>query len=186
MPLALDWLSFKAYPVDKIVQLDWQTANEIDTDYFEVEHSADGVHFKSFTSVDAKGASASIHNYQTRHLEPIIGTNYYRLKQIDLTGKFDYSPVQIVNFEQVATWVGEVYPNPTTNWANIIINTPVTEVVNIQIFDVTGKLIQNEKQNTLAGSNALYFDFSNWTQGSYWIKMTIGQEVFSRKVVVTQ
>lgn len=183
-PLPLEWLSFKAYPVNNIVQLDWQTAFEKDVEHFEVEHSADGQDFKAFTQVTAKGNLAAHQDYQAQHLQPIVGANYYRLKQVDATGKFSYSPIQIVHFEATPVWIGEVYPNPTADWANILINTPTDEKVLIQIFDVNGRLVRQHQQMAMAGNNALYFDFTDLAKGSYWVKMKLEGQVFSRKVVV--
>lgn len=112
-PLPVSWLSFKAGKVDDDVQLEWRTASETNSNYFEIERSNDGLSFKGIGVIEAAGNSNTIQTYSFTDSDPLAGINYYRLRQVDYDGSFSYSAIAYVKFSQVqhlAAW-----PNPTAD-----------------------------------------------------------------------
>jgi hypothetical protein len=112
LPVSLERFAGKAE--GKAVRLEWSTSAELNNDYFEVEHSADGQNFRSLTQVNGKGTTAERSKYEFLHLNAAPGTNYYRLKQVDNDGTSAVFKVITVN---VAGNNGTllVFPNPATD-----------------------------------------------------------------------
>lgn len=87
----------------------WTTASEVNNDFFEIQRSADGHNFETIGLVDGTGSTSSYSNYNFTDAGPLQGLNYYRLRQNDYNGNFEYS--EIVKVE-VASVTYSVYPNP--------------------------------------------------------------------------
>ncbi|MEN0006324.1 MAG: choice-of-anchor B family protein [Bacteroidota bacterium] len=108
--LPVEWLTFDATRIDASVQLHWATATETNSDRFEVERSTDGKNFKTIGTITAAGNSTYRKDYNFQDNDPAVGQNYYRLRQVDYNGQFDYSPTRTVYFPP-STF--KVAPNPT-------------------------------------------------------------------------
>lgn len=135
-------------------------------DFFTIERSVDGVNFEEIGKVSGNGNSSKINNYKLTDFEPLKGVSYYRLKQTDFDGGFEYFNLITVNFKRDKI-LSNIYPNPAiSNRTNILIeksNNPIT----INIRDVFGQLISSKnidaKNNDvteeieLFGSSNLYF-----------------------------
>ena len=122
--LPLTWISFNTKAINNNVEVNWTTANEVNTNNFDIERSTDGVHFLKIGSVDAT-TNSSTEMYSFLDKEPINGINYYRLKQVDLDGQYSYSIIISVKIN-------------TTISVNIIGN-PVHQNLNLEISGANGK-----------------------------------------------
>jgi len=71
--------------------LTWETASEINNDYFEVEHNTDGRTFTMLDKVQGNGTTSNTNKYEYLDKNPASNDNYYRLKQVDFDGAFEYS-----------------------------------------------------------------------------------------------
>lgn len=91
--LPVNLVSFTAKPQGNRVQLSWETAQERNADYFEVQRSADLSEFRGIGQVTAKGITDSRQYYGLLDERPLDGANYYRLKQVDTDGQVAYSKV---------------------------------------------------------------------------------------------
>jgi parallel beta-helix repeat protein len=112
LPLTL--LQFEASKKGNNVLIQWATTNEINTAYFNVQHSIDGVQWKTIETIAAKGFSVSTNNYSALHLLPSIGKNYYRLQQVDADGKNNFSFIRSIDWLKKNNI--QVYPNPFTKF----------------------------------------------------------------------
>ncbi|MGB0431755.1 MAG: hypothetical protein ACPGLV_14875, partial [Bacteroidia bacterium] len=109
--LPVDLVSFNAKSFDKKVMLTWQTAMEINNDRFEIERLALGENWTPIGEIKGAGNSVDVLRYSFVDLNPVNGINYYRLKQVDFNGEFEYSNVLNVEFTP-AIHDFSVYPNP--------------------------------------------------------------------------
>lgn len=109
-PLPVTWGGFAAEKIKTTARLTWKTMVELNTDKFVVERSADGISYNAIGTVQAAGSSSTALSYQYDDVAPLLGTNYYRLKQLDKNGWFDYSAVRYLTFGD-ANGVS-VTPNP--------------------------------------------------------------------------
>lgn len=153
VPLPVEWLSFIAYPETTNGNqsiLEWVTASESNCSHYEVEHSVDGRTFVKIGEVAGAGTTILQQDYTFTHETPVVGENYYRLKQVDFDDEFEYSEVEIVKFDINSTTLTSVlYPNPiTTNTAiNLKIQGQASGELTYQITDILGRVVENGNLN---------------------------------------
>ncbi|MDX1908232.1 MAG: LamG-like jellyroll fold domain-containing protein [Bacteroidia bacterium] len=153
----VEWLSFTAAVQSGGIQLDWATATETNADRFELERSGDTRDWSVVSRHKAAGNSSDVRTYSTLDETPLAGANYYRLRQVDLDGKFSYSNVVSAAWDRP---VMQVYPNPTSSelyLGNLSGRTLVT------IQDMSGRTLH--RADTDAGE--LRLDVSQYPAGSY-------------------
>lgn len=110
-PLPVELTKFTGEQVGNSIQLSWETASELNNDYFTVERLQDDDTFAAITKVKGKGTINVLSTYQALDNTPVVGKNYYVLKQTDFGGATAYSKVIMVEFESVISDF-LVYPNP--------------------------------------------------------------------------
>ncbi|GGN04089.1 hypothetical protein GCM10010967_43720 [Dyadobacter beijingensis] len=127
---------FKAKAERGTAVLQWATAEEKNSDFFEIEHSFDAKVWHRVGGQQAKGESHAVVNYEWTHTAPVNGINYYRLKMADLDGTFTYSHIEPLKFENLVRAV--VYPNPV---ADILFVQNSKDAMLLRIIDATGKKV---------------------------------------------
>lgn len=112
-PLPVELLTFDGEAQNNQIQLNWSTAMEINNDYFEVQHSIDGIAFETIDMVDGNGNSEILLGYSYMHKSPALGINYYRLKQVDFDGASEMHKIIHVYNDFYYDGINvTVYPNP--------------------------------------------------------------------------
>lgn len=184
LPITL--LYFTGSMVEDKVYLDWETASELNNDYFIVEKSADAVNWSSIGSVDGNGTTNIPHQYQLIDGQPFIGKNYYRLKQVDFDGTISYSRVIVIEVNNSKTSENSftVLPNPTAGPIVATIVSSIDQNVNMRILDISGRLMGNKDISLAKGVNQLKLDLTKYPAATYILSYTDkdGKE-FTAKVV---
>ncbi|MEO1627732.1 MAG: PKD domain-containing protein, partial [Bacteroidota bacterium] len=95
-PLPVEMTDFRAYKyeAERAVGLQWQTAAEIDNDYFEIEKSRDGQNWFAIGTQKGQGTTYETSQYRFKDTKPFHGVNYYRLRQVDYNGAFEHSDIR--------------------------------------------------------------------------------------------
>jgi hypothetical protein len=120
----------------------WTTSQEVNTDEFIVERSVDGGRtWTVLTTVAAAGTSSAELNYQTTDFNPAKGLNLYRLKSVDIDGRFTTSDTRSALFAAETQVL--ITPNPTTDIATIYFSKTNNSVTQIVITDMSGKVLGN-------------------------------------------
>ena len=170
--------SFKGRLSDKTVLLNWATSSENNNAYFEVLHSADGISFQSIGKVPGNLTTSIEHQYSFTDNNPKSGTNYYKLKQVDLDGNFTFGNTISVKYNAVNNF--SISPNPATN--NLIVTHPVGDQhSSIRLVQAEGKVVLT--QNISAGSIQSSLDISKLAPGVYFVLVNAGKTSKSFKVV---
>jgi Secretion system C-terminal sorting domain len=159
LPITLEYFTAKKNNTTSSL-LNWKTAQEINTAYFDIERSNDAIGFKKIGAVNAAG------NFTDNN--PLQGMNYYRLKQIDIDGKFIYTPARLVLFDKLNAATVKYYPNPTNGILTIEladINRNEIRVVNIS--NTAGAIVSQLKIAANAG-NKMQIDLSKYAKGIYY------------------
>ena len=78
------------------IELNWQTAQEINVSHFNIERSLDGRKWEKVGLKEARNQQGTITTYVFTDVSPTQGANYYRLHVVDNDGRADYSPVRLV------------------------------------------------------------------------------------------
>ncbi len=165
--------NFKGENAGSVNKLYWSTSTETNNYGFELERSADGVNYSKITFVATKangGNSTSQLSYNFDDVRPLVGANYYRLKQIDNNGKFVYSGVVVLNRKVSEITLTKVYPNPATREINVVITSPRSEKLTLVVTDLTGKVVMQTSTNVVTGDNQQQLNVSALAGGTYMIK----------------
>lgn len=163
--LPVELLYFRGEVISKTNHLlTWETTLEQDNDFFEVQRSADGANWNVIGELPAAPAAANGATYEFTDNAPLAGVNFYRLRQVDVDGRFGFSP--IVTLEGNAGAVtGNVFPNPFTDRFVV----PVGEAVkSFRIFGIDGRDITGEVTYQANGGN-LEVEAAQLPAGSYVI-----------------
>ena len=167
-PLPVELVSFRAEKAEKQVNLTWETASEKNNDYFIIERSANGRNFEAIGKVKGAGNSNTVNAYAFADKNPMSGVSYYRLKQIDFDGKFEYSKIVSVTFESKLTSVVlAAYPNPAINELNVNVN-GLQGKATLDITDATGRSL---KQISVNGSETTTLNVETLPKGIYQIRV---------------
>ncbi len=171
VPLPVELVSFDGRVNNSDVKLIWRTASETQNACFLVQHSTDAAVFLDLVRIPGAGNSQVDNNYQYTHEKPSYGTNYYRLKQVDFDGRFEYS--HIVSLKMHAEEGIQVYPNPFSGEFQIDINSEQDELP-ARIYDAAGRsvwhgILHNRRQvlelpGIQSGMFWMEVDFDNRTE----------------------
>ena len=169
--------SFIAQKQHETTLLTWQTATEQNNKEYQIERSGDGNTFKEIASTQSKNSvSGSRYSYVDTH--PLSGNNYYRLKSMDIDGKFSYSNIDKVTFNLNANNV-IVYPNPAKDILTVQSNFK-GERLNITLTDLAGrKILQTIKQN----NQLIEIPIFDLRAGFYLLKINDGISSVSKKII---
>jgi len=142
------------------VIITWETIQEINNHGFEIQQSTDGRNFETFTWVDGNGSTNQTQYYEVRHTDYSQGINYYRFKQIDYDGAFEFSPIVVVNVETKN--LVRLERNVLIQGQEVILldaNNGVFEIFNASGSKVSSGIIEAQSQSLpTAGFNAgMYF-----------------------------
>lgn len=176
--LPVKLISFNAKAESAVVNLDWATTEETNSDYFEIQHSVTGKQWSKVDKVTSHGESKTLINYTFSHLTPVNGENLYRLKMVDKDETFAYSSIRSVTFEGQGSDLS-VYPNP------------VSEKLFIRNFNQVTKVnIYNQKGLSVYKSGAIKtgeIGLSNLSPGVYIVKISRSNGLESaQKIVVSK
>lgn len=178
-PLPIELLHFDAKAGSaRTVDVTWTTATEIDNDYFIVEKSTNGASWSQLGTVPGAGNSTETIDYYLEDAQPVLGNNYYRLKQVDYNGTIKTSDIRLVIFNGHGG-IG-IYPNPATN--KFIVTLENIEASEITFYDAMGKLVQ--LPIIASSKDALEFSVDRISEGIYYIKVDTGSESSTLKVIV--
>jgi hypothetical protein len=178
--LPVKMTSFTAAAKANTVVLNWETATEINNRGFGVERSNDGRTWSEFTFVNATAANGSGSSYTSVDFAPKKGMNYYRLRQMDLDGKFSFSQVRQVNFEGSAQAVS-IYPNPARGTVNVLVD-PTSKIANYTITNTTGRSLQSGI--LLGEGNVNKLNIQGLPSGVYILQVRDEKSVSTTKIVV--
>ena len=152
------------------VECYWVTGIESNNDHFNIQRSADGITYTDLAQIAGAGISLSQLTYTYTDTNPLTGVSFYRLKQTDLNGEYQYGATQSVNNEY-ATPPSDinVYPIPAASYINIELTTISSSKTTISIIDLTGKIAKNINAQLYEGKNKLRLDISDLPNGIYFV-----------------
>jgi hypothetical protein len=178
--LPVELIYFKGEQKDTLINLNWETASEINSDYFEILHSIDNINFQIIGKVNTSGNSNVSKKYNLPHSYPEHGVNYYKLRECDIDGNYsDYKSI-FVEFKIIRqTYDFIIYPNPNNN-VSVNLKTNYIGEINIQIFDVEGKSVYQELIN-VTNQKVNLIENINLRPGIYNILINSSNNYFSIK-----
>ncbi len=175
IPLPVELVHFAGEEKACKINLEWATASEVDSDFFELERSRDGKNFSAIGRREAAGYSKQYKVYEFQDGLP-EAENYYRLRQVDWDGSEHFSDIIFVaaNCMDRSENIGIVtlFPNPViTNEVQLRFRAQINEEVPLLVADQYGRTLRSEMVNIDAGLNEIRFDLSNYPAGTYWLML---------------
>jgi len=160
--LATPLMNFTATAVKAKVQLNWKTASEINTNYFEIQRSTNGINFVTAGKVKAVNNGMG-NSYSFTDASPANGKNYYRLKEVDVSGSSIYSSIVFVQLNSNNNF--RIFPTLVTDHLHITITqTPATVI----IYNTMGKPVKTINLNSVESD----INVSSLPAGTYIIRNT--------------
>jgi hypothetical protein len=179
--------SFTSSVNRNVVNLNWSTATELNNRGFEVERSDDQSSWHRIAFVEGKGTSSEpqIYTYSDTWTGKASTTLYYRLKQIDFDGSYNYSYVVAAEIAPSSFSLSQNYPNPFNPTTAINYQLAFNSYVTLKVYDVLGNevasLVNEQKP---AGEYKIDFDASGLGSGFYFYVLKAGNFVQSRKMLL--
>ncbi len=173
-------LAFTAFLVENKFShnaLDWQTADEINTDYFSVERSENGSVFYEVGKV--KAARSAVNRY---HYEDAVSSGndvFYRIKETDENGNSFYS--KVVSLRQIVAASVRIVPNPARNYCTFYV-AGATDAAAVTLYDMNGKLIKQTVMNAKQSSYTM--DVSALAAGTYVCNINLGNKTLTQTLIV--
>lgn len=186
--LPVELTSFTAQVTSSNVNLSWTTATEINNLGFEIERSVDNKNFITVGFVKGSGTVTEPKSYLFKDNYSVKGTQtvYYRLKQVDYNGTYDYSDAISVVLDIPAEYsLGQNYPNPFNPSTKIKYSVPQNGLVSIVVYDVTGQVVStlvNEVKE--AGNYEVDFNAAGLSSGIYFYIMTSNEFTQIKKMSI--
>ena len=181
--LPINLLSINGHNEQTVNIINWTTSSEINNSHFDIERSEDGIEFTKIGETKSAGNTTVNTNYSFTDKSPLSGTNYYRLKQWDFNGEFQYS--KIISIE---TKGGKqdltIYPNPAKSNINIQVSTTRTYNRTVEVVDMIGKKVTSV---TLpANQNTIKINTQNIFNGVYFVSVNDGNGIILKKLVISK
>ena len=178
VPLPVELSEFQVQPIEEDrVRITWQTSSEINNEFFILEKSKDGSSWEKVEKIRGAGNSNETKYYSIMDSNPFWGVSYYRLKQVDFDGSYEYSDIKSIQLGFV-DYENKVFPNPTfSNKINIDILNDDTEVL---IFDNQGRIVNREFFQK--GNSELLLN--DYAPGLYFIKFINRGKIETQKLIV--
>jgi Secretion system C-terminal sorting domain len=176
LPLELTSFSAKANESEKSIELKWTSENERNFSHFEVENSADGKQYEAIGKVMGQGTTSGTHTYEFTDTKPQSGINYYRLRQVDIDGMENYSPVRSVKLGSGSS--ATLSPNPIQegNNANLIFDSNDENDLTIEIFNTLGQVVVQQQATVSKGINPIQLEILTLPKGVYTLSTRVGTE----------
>ena len=172
-PLPVEIISFDATTKESQVLLNWSTASELNNNYFEMEWSNDGRSFEPIGMIRGNGTTSEVNHYQFLHNKPAAGVNYYRLKQVDFDGQFEFSSTKTAKIERVD--LVSIFPSTADQEINILKPEGNSEVV---IYHINGQMVQTISNDS---SSLLTLDIGHLPRGQYIVMVRKNDRVETRR-----
>ncbi len=195
IPVELSALSAKV--LGNSVIIEWTTASELNNRGFEIQRKVkeNVSDWKTLAFIRGNGSSSEIHNYSFKDENPIAGKILYRLKQIDHDGSVKIFNELEIDFAGVYSFsLGQNYPNPFNPVTTIRFSVPSpslaagrreTSDVKLVVYDVMGREVStlvNEKKEP--GTYEVKFDAAQLTSGVYFYRLTSGDFIDTKKLIL--
>jgi hypothetical protein len=171
---------FKASCKKNYALIDWKTATEISTSHFDVQKSVDGINWATIQAVvAADNINGATYSYEDNNPQPAA---YYRLKTVDKSGNYSYSPVFSGGCADIAMPF-LIYPNPAANYAmaHLSVRQPAKAI--IQLYNISGQQLFASEWILQTGNNQFVLPVQSLASGTYIVKLYVNKNVLQTKFI---
>ncbi|MCF8238831.1 MAG: hypothetical protein K9I85_11785 [Saprospiraceae bacterium] len=171
-PLPVTWVDFQVVPHQTGARLIWKTMEEINNRYFTVEYCQDGVSFTGLGRMASKKSGTGEETYVFDHLTPGTGWNYYRIRQEDVSGSFDHSPVRVLWHEGNRERWQLIGPG-ADGLIRLIRNDDMNAPIELEVVDILGRVWMHRR----IASTETVLSVSAWPPGQYFLVLHVADHL---------
>lgn len=184
-PIPVELTSFTAVVAGESIVLNWSTSTETNNSGFEIERSLDAITFSKIGFVEGSGTSTEIRSYSYTDNFLISSKAYYRLKQVDYDGSFEYSKtIELDYILPLEFSLEQNYPNPFNPSTKIIYYIAEKGFVELIVYDFLGnKLVTLVNEEKGPGYYEANFKAQNISSGVYFYQLKFGSLVETKKMI---
>ncbi|WP_235298011.1 SdrD B-like domain-containing protein [Portibacter marinus] len=180
----VELISFEGKAQGSYNVLNWITANEISNDYFEIQKATKGEdEFQSVGRVSGQGSSLSSVPYEFIDRSPVSDIQFYRLKQVDFNGQFEYSHVVSISRKDRLSKL-TLSPNPATDQISVSLGERLSTNGDIKIYNVNGQMIRAIKVDS--GSELISIDLNGFVPGQYILDFRSNTLAFKENFIIVR
>ena len=148
------------------VVLSWSTSQELNNNNFEVQRSFDGSSWSVLAVVLGAGNSTSVQQYNYTDKSMTAAVAYYRIRQVDLDGKYEYSTIKTIKANETAPTT-RIYAN--SNTVNVEFNKEVKNPITVRIINMNGQVIA--KRDFQQAAYRITMNMNNNLTGAYIVQL---------------
>lgn len=163
--------------------LEWKFADTKDLGSASLQHSTDGLNFKTIAAIKP---DASVLSYSYTHQHPASGTNFYRLAYKDKQGKEYFSKTVLLVYGNDITVIRGIRPTITDAVAFIDIHAAAAEGVQLSVFDMNGRMVNTISGNLVKGDNSLRLNTAGYSKGWYNVQARTADGVIANLRMMKQ
>ena len=179
------YLNFTAFNIGRAVEIQWLTNQLAESKNFILERSGDGETFEPLKNINYFVDKNKDAFFKELDKTPLIGMNYYRLRQELLDGSIAFSPIQTVNF-QVDLERLMVFPNPAKDVLQLQLPDFVGQAVSIQLVDAFGQ-VQYQSVIENVATDLIQIPLTDFANGMYYLQLSVaGRKSINRKVIINR
>ncbi len=158
-------INFQAQKKNQTALITWATTSVVNFDNFDVERSTDGLTWQSIGNVAGVVNNGSVQDYSFTDASPLNGTNYYRIKGLDVNNEYLLSETRTVQFDNSKQWSLATYPNPAPVGSAVTLKSNLPLQM-IRVFDMNGRTMM--VNNAVSGASIYSLDTKNLSAGMYF------------------
>jgi hypothetical protein len=186
LAVPVELTSFAANTNGKAVILSWSTATELNNHGFEIQRRTEGEEFFTVGFVNGHGTTTEEQNYSFADRNPNDGNYYYRLKQVDYNGSYEYSDVVEVEWRAFNSYLLEQnFPNPfnpTTTFGFGIQNKSNVKITILNAIGEEVAIVLNEERE--GGYHQVEFNATGLSSGIYFYRLQAGNFIETKKMIL--
>lgn len=173
--------SLKANQVNGKTKLDWTTSSEVNSAFFEVERSNDGMRFLKIGMVTAYNTPSVTQNYSFTDEQNFNAIVYYRLRSVDQDGNSKYSDIVSLKMDSNVPVI--VIGNSFSNHFQVSVSVVQNQHVKLNLFDDKGAVLVQKQQSCNAGINIIQVQSANLPKGIYFLQTIVDGKNFVSKLI---
>lgn len=177
LPVEYSYFSATA-GVQNTVWLDWATTSELSNDRFDIERATDALTFTHIGTLPASAQDGGGATYRFIDRSPVVGGNWYRLRQFDKNGRSAISEIRHIRFEPNAITLQRLYPNPVgaPTEVSLEILSPAAATVSLTLLNVMGQQVYQASARLESGLTTLRIPTQGLRHGIYFLRLHAGTQ----------
>ncbi len=187
LPLPIELVDFKAENKGPFNMITWKTNSEINSDYYVLFNSTDGMDWQTIVVMQGAGNSDRELTYEANHYGPDQGMNYYKLQQFDYDGYVsEYGPIGIeTKSVHLEARFSDCYPNPSTNafyFQYTGLNTQ--QAIELNIINMLGEIVQTATFDSFNKYQGIAINTDHLPTGYYHVVLKQAEHMETKKIAI--